>query len=401
MADFANLRADFPALAGGITYLDSAATTQKPAVMIEAMDRFYRERYAPIGRGLYTSAAAATKEYEAARQTVASFIGAVEPSEVVFTGNSTEAINLVALAWGRKNLKRGDALLLTEMEHHSNLVPWQLLAKEQGLELRYAKITATGQLDLADFKEKSAGAKLVAVTHASNVLGTINPIAELAELAHEAGAKILVDGAQAVPQLPVSVRELGADWYVFSGHKCYGPTGIGVLWTRRALYEEMDPVFGGGGTVKEVTFAETDFADPPPKFEAGSPASAEAVGLAAALEYLSGLGMERVREHAMFLAAPALEKLGSVEGVKVLGPPDPKDRVGLVAFTLEGVPSGDLAASLDHDGVAIRSGRHCTYPLHKTLGIESSARASFGVYTTADDIDRLHEVLLAAKQTLV
>lgn len=401
MTDFSNVRTDFPALSDEVTYLDSAATTQKPAVMLDTMDRFYRERYAPVGRGLYAAAAAATQEYEAARQTVASFIGVTAPSEIVFTKNSTEAINLVAVGWGFGNLKRGEAILLTEMEHHSNLIPWQLLAGELGLELRFAKITDTGTLDLADFKKKLADVKLVAVTHASNVLGTINPIAELADLAHEAGAKILVDGAQGAPQFPVDVQKVGVDWYAFSSHKAYGPTGIGALWTRATLYAEMSPVFGGGGTVKEVTFKGATFADPPAKFEAGSPRTVEAIGLAASLDYLDALRMENVRRHAVSLTERALKMLGGIEGVKILGPPDAEDRVGLISFTIDGVHANDLAASLDHDGVAIRSGRHCTHPLHQVLGIEASARASFGVYTDEQDIDRFHESLLSAQKTLV
>ncbi|MEX2043602.1 MAG: SufS family cysteine desulfurase [Patescibacteria group bacterium] len=400
MPDLANVRTDFPALSAGPVYLDSAATTQKPAAVLEAMDRFYRERYAPVGRGLYASAEAATKEYEAARRTVASFIGVADPSEIVFTKNATEAINLASVAWGFGNLKKGDAVLLTVMEHHSNLVPWQMLAKKLGLELRFAELTGSGTLDLADFKRKLPDAKLVAVTHASNVLGTVNPVAELAALAHEAGAKILVDGAQAAPGLPVDVQELGVDWYAFSGHKCYGPTGIGVLWTRQELYEGMSPVFGGGGMVKEVTFEEVAFADPPAKFETGSPHTAGVLGLAAALEYLEKVGMRDVRAHAEAVTAKALEVVSGIDGIRILGPADAKDRVGLVAFTMDGVHPNDLATSLDHDGIAIRSGRHCTHPLHRQLGIEASARASFGIYTDEGDIERLRDALLAAKQTL-
>ncbi|HEY8108651.1 MAG TPA: SufS family cysteine desulfurase [Patescibacteria group bacterium] len=401
MADFTKVRTDFPALTDDSAYLDSAATAQKPETVLKAMDGFYRERYAPVSRGKYAATEAATAEYRAAREAVASFIGASDASEIVFTQNATASIDLVARCWAMANLGKGDSILLTEMEHHSNFVPWRLLAEARGLELRLAKIDGHGTLDINDFKRKLPGAKLVAVTHASNVLGTINPVTKLAALAHEAGAKLLVDGAQAVPGLPVDVGKLGADWYAFSGHKAYGPTGIGVLWTRREVYREMTPAFGGGGTVGKVTSKSTTFLDPPAKFEAGTPPVAEAIGLAAALEYLEKIGMGNVRSHAESITTRALETLQGIDGVTVLGPPDAKDRVGLVTFLLDGVHPGDLAVSLDHDGVAIRSEQQCTQPLHQALGLEASARASFGIYTDESDIDRLHRSLLSAKKTLV
>ena len=400
MLDIANAKADFPALAGGAAYLDSAATAHKPAVVLEAMDAFYRERYAPVSRGNYAATEAATVEFEQARKTVADFIGAADSSEITFTQNATGAIDLVARCWAAPNLEEGDAILITEMEHHSNIVPWQLLAKERKLELRCARITDDGRIDLEDFKRKLPGAKLVSVMHASNVMGTINPVDDLAALAHEAGAKILVDGAQAVPSLPVDVSKLGADWYVFSGHKCYGPTGIGVLWSNGSVYSEMEPAFGGGGTIQEVTLEETEFLDPPAKFEAGTQPVAEAIGLAAAVKYLDSLGMPAVIEHARILAEQTIGAFSDIKGLRILGPADPSERVGLVAFTIDGIHPNDLATSLDHDGIAVRSGRHCTHLLHRRLGLEASARASFGVYTVPEDIERLAAGIVQAQKTL-
>ncbi len=398
-------KGDFPLLAHAsgdkpLAYLDSAATAQKPSVVLEAMDRFYREAYAPVGRGIYALTERATRRYEEARKKTASFLGAADPSEIVFTKNATDGINLVAGGWARRNLQKDDAILLTEMEHHSNLVPWQLLVGELGLELRFARITEQGTLDLDDFKSKLTRAKLVAVTHASNVLGTVNPVADLAALAHEAGAKVLVDGAQAAPRLPVDVGSLSADWYVCSGHKLYGPTGIGVLWTRAAMYGSMHPVSGGGGAVRDVSFDKATFADPPAKFEPGSPPVAEAVGLEAAIDYLERLGLEAVAEHERALNSYAFERLGTITGLRVLGPTDPAARIGLVSFTIDGVHPHDLATFLDQEGVAIRSGHHCAQPLHDRLGISASARASWGVHTGTGDIDRLAEGIERARKVL-
>lgn len=398
-------KADFPVLSRRhdgtpLIYLDSAATAQKPRVVLDAMDGFYRERYASVRRGIYALAEAATGEYEQARKTVATFLGTDDASEVVFTKNATESINLVAAGWGSRNLKKGDAILLTEMEHHANLVPWYRLAETQGLELRFGGVTGDGRLDLADFRKKAAGAKLVSVAHASNVLGTINPVAELAGIAHEAGAKILVDGAQAAPHLPVDVRALGADWYAVSGHKLYGPTGIGVLWTRHQVYTEMDVVFSGGEMITEVGLGTVSFADPPAKYEPGTPPVAEAIGLAAAAGYVEKLGRERIAAHDRELSAYALGKLGDVPGLRVFGPADPSARVGLVSFAVEGTHPHDLATLLDREGIAIRSGHHCAQPLHRRLGIPASTRASWGVYTAPADIDRLVEGLRGAVKTL-
>lgn len=404
MLDPAKLKADFPILSRKVhgkplTYLDSAATAQKPAAVIKALDGFYRKHNANVHRGLYALSEEATELYESARRTVAEFIGADGPEEIVFTRSTTEAINLVAYGWARHNLKRGDAILLTEMEHHANLIPWYLLADELGLKLRFAAVTPEGRLDRADFERKLTVAKLVCVTHASNVLGTINPIAELTELAHGAGAKILVDGAQAAPHLPLDLCELQPDWYAFSGHKLFGPTGIGVLRTHRPVYDEMEPMLGGGEMIKSVGLGTVEFADPPQKFEAGTMPVADAVGLAAAVEYAKKLGMKNVRKHEQELIAYALERLAAIDGLTIYGPSDPADRVGLISFTVEGIHAHDLASLLDQDGIAIRSGHHCAQPLHDKLGVPATARASFSVYNTTEDVDRLVESIESAKKT--
>ncbi|MSU76365.1 cysteine desulfurase [Patescibacteria group bacterium] len=404
MLDPAKLRADFPILTRRIhdkplTYLDSAATAQKPSAMLEAMDHFYRNHYGSVRRGIYTLSEEATGMYEAARETVAEFIGADSSEEIVFTKNATEAINLVAYSWGRSNLRKGDAIVLTEMEHHANLIPWYILAKEKGLELRFAKVTDGGRLDMMDFEKKLKGAKLVCVTHVSNVLGTINPVAEITKLAHEAGAKVLVDGAQAAPNLPLDMCELEADWYVFSGHKLYGPTGIGVLRTHAPVYEAMQPFLSGGEMINEVGLGDVTFAEPPATFEAGTMPAAEAIGLAVAIDYLNKLGMDSVREHEQAVTEYALEKLSAIEGVKIYGSKKAEDRVGLVSFTVDGIHPHDLASLLDQDGVAIRSGHHCAQPLHQKLGVPATARASFSVFTTTDDIDRLATSIKAAQKT--
>ena len=404
MLDPAKLKADFPILQRKVhgqplAYLDSAATSQKPEAVISALDEFYRQHNANAHRGLYVLAEEATELYEGARQTVAEFIGADAPEEIVFTRGTTEAINLVAYGWARRNLKKGDAILLTEMEHHANLVPWYMLAKEIGVELRFAEVTPDGRLDRADFEKKLDGAKLVGIVHASNVLGTINPIAELTALAHDVGAKVLVDGAQAAPHLPLDLCELQPDWYAFSGHKLFGPGGVGVLRTHRTVYEEMQPMLGGGEMIKSVGLGTVEFADPPQKFEAGTMPVADAVGLGAAVEYARKLGMENIREHEQQLTGYALKSLSEINGLTVYGPVDPTDRVGLVSFTIDGVHAHDLASLLDQDGIAIRSGHHCAQPLHDKLGVPATARASFSVYNTTDDVDRLVESIKAAQKT--
>ena len=373
-----------------LAYLDSAATSQKPDMVIEAMRRHYSYHNANIHRGVYQLAEEATASYEDARLRVTRFINASSPREVVFTRNSTEAINLVAYSWGRSVLRAGDAILLTEMEHHSNLVPWQILAAERGVELRFIPVTPEGRLDLEALPGLLADGKvkLVGVVHISNVLGTINPIEEIARQAHTAGSMVLVDASQSVPHRKVDVARLGADFVAFTGHKMLGPTGIGALWARRTLLESMPPFLGGGEMIREVSLRSSKWNELPWKFEAGTMAIAEAVGLGAAVDYLQGLGMDAVFSHDQELVAYAMERLPEIPGLKMLGPPA-AERGGVVAFTMQGIHPHDIATVLDRQGVAIRAGHHCAMPLHEKLGIPASARASFYCYTIRDEIDQL------------
>ncbi len=390
------LRHDFPILDQEIhghplVYLDSASTSQKPRAVLEAMDTYYREYNANVHRGIYTIGEKATAAYEASRATVARFLGVPDPHEVVFTRNATEAINLVAYSWGRKNIGRGDVIVLTEMEHHANLVPWQLLAQEKDADLEFIPITDDGILrqDVFDVLLKLKP-KLVAFTHVSNTLGTINPVEDMTRRAHEAGALVLIDGAQAVPHIPVDVAATGADFYAFSGHKMLAPTGSGALWGRRALLEAMPPFLAGGEMIREVHLRRSEFNSIPWKFEAGTPDISAAVGLGAAAEYLMDLGMDNVREHERELVAYALEVLPrEVPSIQLYGPMDPELRGGVVPFNLPGVHPHDVAQVLDRFGVAVRAGHHCTMPLHERLDLAATARASFGVYTTKADIDAL------------
>jgi cysteine desulfurase/selenocysteine lyase len=329
---------------------------------------------------------------------VAELVGA-GPGEIVFVRNATEAINLVRFTWAREHVGPGDTVLITAMEHHSNVVPWQLLCEQRGASLEYVEIDAQGRLDLSDLDARLArGVKLVALAHVSNVLGTINPVAEVAERAHAAGAAVLVDGAQAVPQFPVDVTSTGADFYAFTGHKMYGPTGIGVLWGRRELLDEMPPFLGGGSMIKAVEDDHSTWAAVPAKFEAGTPAIAEAAGLGAAADYMTGLGMEAVRAHERELTAYALERLSGTPGVTVYGPADAADRGALVSFTVEGIHPHDLAELCNREAVAIRAGHHCAQPLMRRLGVPATARASFGVYNATGEVDRLVEALENAKR---
>jgi cysteine desulfurase/selenocysteine lyase len=381
---------DFPVLPHtGVAYLDSAATSQTPIPVIEAMDAYYREYRASIHRGVYPLAAAATEAYEGARDKVAAFTGST-PGETVFTRNATEAINLVAYAWGGANVAAGDLIVVTEMEHHSNLVPWQLLAERTGAELGYVPIDDEGLLVLDELDALLArGPKLVAVAHASNVLATVNPVAEIARRAHAAGAVVLVDGSQAAPHMPVDVGALGADFYAWTAHKAYGPTGIGVLHGRRELLEAMPPFLGGGHMISRVERFESRWAEPPMKFEAGTSPIAEAVGLGAAVDYLSRLGMPAVREHGQEIAAYALERLGEVEGLTIHGPGDLEQRGSVVSFAMDGLHPHDVAEILGREGVCVRAGHHCAQVLMKRLGVAATTRASIAVHTTRDDIDRL------------
>ncbi len=389
------LRADFPILSTKVhghplVYLDSASSSQKPEVVLDAMDGFYRGYNANVHRGIYEIGERATAAYEAARVSAARFINAPDSREVVFTRNATEAINLVAYSWGRRNIDRGDAIVLTEMEHHANLVPWQLLVQERDGDLEFIPITDDGILRLDVFEVLlRLRPKLVAFTQVSNTLGTINPVREMVEMAHAAGALVLIDGAQAVPHIPVDVQELGCDFYALSGHKMLGPTGSGVLWARRELLEAMPPFLAGGEMIREVHLRRSDFNSIPWKFEAGTPDIAAAIGLGAAAEYLGGLGMDRVAAHERELVTYALDILArEVPGIVLYGPPA-ELRGGVVPFNLPGIHSHDVAQVLDRSGVCVRAGHHCTMPLHERLDLAATARASFNVYSTREDVDAL------------
>ena len=381
-----------------VTYLDSTATSQKPVRVIEAMNDFYRRSNANIHRGVHTLAEESTALYEGARERIAKFINAPSAREVIYTRNATESINLVAYSWARANLKPGDLVVLTEMEHHSNLVPWHMLQAERGIELEFIPVTEDGLLDLDTFKALLARApRLVSFTHMSNVLGTINPAEEIIRLAHAAGALTLVDGAQAVPHFKVDVQALDADFYAFSSHKMCGPTGIGVLYGKSALLESMPPFLGGGDMIKEVKLRSFRANTLPHKFEAGTPAIAEAVGFGAAVDFLSELGMESIAMHEHDLIGYALDRLVEIPGVKVLGPSAEK-KGGVAAFTLEGVHPHDVAQILDRDGIAVRAGHHCAQPLHEKFGIPATSRASFYMYNTREEIDLLVHGIYKVKE---
>jgi cysteine desulfurase/selenocysteine lyase len=389
--DGRRVRKDFPILNGEkpLIYLDSAATSQKPESVLAAMDRYYRTHNANIHRGVYRIAEEATAAYEDARRRVARFVGA-SPRELIFTRNSTEALNLVAYAYGRWALKSGDAILLTPMEHHSNLVPWQILAAERGLELRFIPLTGTAELDLDALPALLADGrvKLASVVHISNVLGVINPIAAIAAQVKAAGGVMVVDASQSVPHCPVDVKALGADFVAFTSHKMLGPTGIGALWGRRDLLEAMPPFLGGGEMIREVKLTHSDWNELPWKYEAGTMAIAEAVGFGAAVDYLESLGMDQVFAHDRELVAYAMQRLAEIPGLVMMGPAADK-RGGVVAFTMEGIHPHDVATVLDSDHIAVRAGHHCAMPLHEALGVPSSARASFHCYSLSEDVDAL------------
>jgi cysteine desulfurase/selenocysteine lyase len=390
-----DIRKDFPILEREVhpgvrlTYLDSTATSQKPLQVIQAMDDFYRRSNANIHRGVHTLAEESTAMYEGARERIAKFINAESARQVIYTRNATESINLVAYTWARANLKQGDLVILTEMEHHSNLVPWHMLQSERGIELEFIPVTEDGLLDLEAYKLLLARRpKLVSFTHMSNVLGTINPAAEIIRLAHEAGAITLVDGAQSVPHLQVDVQALDADFYAFSAHKMCGPTGIGVLYGKVALLEAMPPFLGGGDMIREVKLRSFRPNSLPHKFEAGTPAIAEAVGFGAAVDYLSAIGMDKIAAHEHEITEYALERLEEIPGVKLFGPSADK-KGGVAAFTLDGVHPHDVAQILDQDGIAVRAGHHCAQPLHEKFGIPATSRASFYLYSTKEEVDLL------------
>jgi cysteine desulfurase/selenocysteine lyase len=378
--------AEFPVLAReGLVYLDSAATAQTVRPALEAMDRYYNEYRASIHRGVYPLANEATDAYEAARESIAAFAGSTA-GETVFTRNATEALNLVAQGWGRAHVAPDDLVVLTRMEHHSNLVPWQML----GCRLAYVDIDEEGVLDLDGLDALLAQRpKAVAVAHVSNVLGTINPIAEIAERAHAAGAIVVVDGSQAAPHLPVDVAALGADFYAWTGHKAYGPTGIGVLHGRRELLEVTEPLLGGGHMIARVNDFESTWAEPPAKFEAGTMPIAEAIGLGAAVEWLRALGMENVRSHALDVVGYAIERLGEVEGLTLQGPSDMALRGAVCSFVLDGIHPHDVAEILGRQGICVRAGHHCAQVLMRRLGVPATSRASFAVHSTREEVDRL------------
>ncbi|HJW91250.1 MAG TPA: cysteine desulfurase [Anaerolineales bacterium] len=398
------VRADFPILGREVhpgvplVYLDSTASSQKPRQVIEALDEFYRRSNANIHRGIHVLAEEATSKYEQARLRVAEFIRAASPRQVIFTRNTTEAINLVAQSWGRANLEAGELVILTEMEHHSNLVPWQMLAAEKNLRLEFITVTQDGRLDLEVYRRLlELEPKLVAFAHMSNVLGTINPAAEIIRLAHAAGAVTVVDGAQSVPHFPVDVQALDVDFLAFSAHKMCGPTGIGVLYGRKSLLENMPPFLGGGDMIKKVhlrTFTPNEL---PHKFEAGTPAIAEAVGLGVAVEYLTEIGLEAIALHEREIIRYALDRLEEVPGVRVFGPAA-DEKGGVASFILNGVHAHDVAQVLDRDGVAVRAGHHCAMPLHEKFQVPATTRASFYLYNSMEEVDKLIAAIYKVKE---
>jgi cysteine desulfurase/selenocysteine lyase len=402
----AALRADFPVFdtltknGRRLVYLDAAASSPKPRAVIEALSDVYSHHYANVHRGIYELSEDATARFEGARRTVAAFIGAPSPREIVFVRNATEAINLVAYSWGRTNVGSGDRVVTTQLEHHANIVPWQQLTREVGASLDYVAITDDGQLDMDDLRAKlSEGPKLLAVALVSNALGTINPVAEIVAMAHKAGALVLVDAAQAAPHMPIDVTALDCDFLALSGHKMLGPSGIGALWGRRELLDAMPPFMTGGSMIIRVTLEGAEWNEVPAKFEAGTPAIAEAIGLAAAVDYLNALGMPAVREHERFLFEAAWGALGEIPGVRRLGPDDPDLHAAVISFLIDGVHPHDVATVFDHEGVAVRAGHHCAQPVMLRYDIPATTRASFYVYNDTDDVEAL-AAAVRATQTL-
>ncbi len=401
--DVTAVKKDFPILdqevhGRRLVFLDSAASSQKPRAVLEAMDDYYETTHANVHRGVYAIAEEATRRYEEARRRVGAFVGVTDPAEVVFTKNVTESLNLVAYSWGRANLSAGDVVVLTTMEHHANLVPWLQLKQERGIELRYLGLTDDGMLDTSRLERQLEGAKLVGLTACSNVLGTLTPVREVTDAAHAAGALVVVDGAQLVPHAPTDVQALGADFFGFTGHKMLGPTGIGVLWARRELLEAMPPFLGGGEMIRDVRLDGFTPNELPWKFEAGTPPIAEAIGLAAAVGYLEGLGMDAVRAHERSLSAYALSSLRERYGadLTIHGPLDPERRGGLISFAFKDIHPHDLSQVLDEAGVCVRAGHHCAKPLMRHLGVGATARASWSVYNDEADIDALAGALADA-----
>jgi cysteine desulfurase/selenocysteine lyase len=397
--------ADFPILhqeahpGKRLVFLDSAASSQKPRQVIDAVSAYYMHDHANVHRGIHVLSERATAAYEGARDKVRAFINARSRKEIVFTRNTTESVNLVAGTWGRANLKPGDVVVLSQMEHHSNIVPWQILAEQTGFTIRYISVTDEGLLDLETYRAflRDEPVKLVSVMHVSNVLGTVNPVEEMIIQAHAAGALFMIDGAQSVPHLKVDVQALDVDFMAFSGHKMAGPTGIGVLYGKRALLEAMPPYMGGGEMIKRVTLEKSTWNDLPHKFEAGTPAIAQAVGLGAAVNYLTGLGMNNILAHERLVVDYALDRLSEIPGLTLYGP-EPDQRNGVATFTLQDIHAHDVAQLLDAEGVAVRAGHHCAMPLHQRLGVTATARASFYVYNTQADVDALVEAIYNARR---
>ena len=403
MLDVARIRADFPILEQKIrgkplVFLDSAASAQKPRAVIDAMRTAMETQYANVHRGLHWMSERTTDAYEAARDAVVGLMNARDRSEVVFVRNSTEALNLVAYSYGRGVLQPGQAVVISGMEHHSNIVPWQILRDERGIELRVVPVTDAGELDMAAYEELLADGKvgLVSITHMSNVLGSVTPAERIVRIAHAHGAKVMLDGSQAIVHRPVDVQALDCDFYVWTGHKLYGPTGIGVLWARRELLERMPPFLGGGEMISSVSYEKSSWAEVPHKFEAGTPAILEGIGLKAAIDYVQGIGYDAMAAHEAALTEHALARLSAVPGLRILG--QAQDRGGVVSFALENAHAHDVATLLDRQGIAVRAGHHCAEPLMRRFNLDSSTRASFGVYTTHDEIDLLGDTLTRVRE---
>ncbi|MDH4157332.1 MAG: cysteine desulfurase [candidate division Zixibacteria bacterium] len=402
--DYERIRADFPILdqqihGNRLVYLDSAATSQKPRTVINALLDYYRKYNANIHRGIHALAEEATAAYEATRQKVAGFLGGVAPEEVIFTSGTTEAINLVAYSWGEKNIKEGDEIVITEMEHHANLVPWVILAQKKKAVLKRIPITICGHLDLTHIEDIITDrTRLVAVTHMSNVLGTINPVFEITQVAGRHGALVLADGAQAAPHMPVDIKQLNVDFYAFSAHKMLGPTGVGVLWAKKHLLEEMPPFIMGGEMIREVSFDRITWNDLPHKFEAGTPNIGNVIAFKAALDYIEELGMDNIRLHEMAITRYAIQRLSELEGLEIQGPLEPTQRGAAVSFTDPKIHPHDIGTFLDSKGIAIRAGHHCAQPLIRAMGKVATARASFYVYNDEKDVDALVEALIEMRR---
>ena len=399
--DVEAIRADFPAMSllmngKPLVFLDSGASAQKPAVVLERMDRAYRSEYANVHRGAYRLSELATENYENARKTVAKFMNAASPDEIVFTRNVTAAFNLVAHSFGRAFLKAGDEIVISHMEHHANIVPWQLLRDIMGIVIKVEPIDDDGNFLIDDFKKLlGPKTKLVSITHCSNVLGTITPIKEIARIAHEAGAKVMFDGAQGIVHLGVDVRDIDCDFYAFTGHKLYGPTGIGVLYGKKALLNAMPPYQGGGDMIELVTFEKTTYREAPARFEAGTPPIIEAIGLATAIDYVTGIGLDRIARHENMLRDYAMKRLDEIDGLTIIG--RPREKGPIVSFTLENAHPHDIATIIDSRGVAVRAGHHCAQPLMERCNVAATARASFGMYNRMEDVDALVDALKTVK----